>query len=119
MDSAVDMTRRIYGALLGQAVADSIGATFEGQTPEWLHGRFETSEVMFLYSADAPRRYTDDTEMALALAEYLVSADTIESQSLMQSFVDRYDVRRGYGRGTRRLVDAFRLSVADLSLIHI
>lgn len=105
----MDFEQRIHGALLGKAVADSIGALFEGQTPDRLHGRFETSELMFRYAADAPRQYTDDTEMAIALAEYLTTADAIEPRELMRAFVEHYNAWRGYGRGTRVLVDAFRL----------
>jgi len=98
----------VLGALLGQAVGDSIGGLFEGQTPDWLHRRFDEPAAMFKYAADAPRQYTDDTEMALALAEYLCEHDAIEPKSLMGCFVQHYNHWRGYGRGTRVLVDAFR-----------
>ena len=99
---------RVLGVLLGQAAADSIGSLFEGQTPDWLHGRFDTPEAMFRYAADAPRQYTDDTEMALAIAEYLCEAGSIEPNQLMGQFVRHYNSWRGYGRGTRMLMDAFR-----------
>lgn len=99
----------IYGCLLGKAIADSIGATFEGQTAESLHRRFNSKEEMFRYSADAPRCYTDDTEMALALSTYLCENDNIEPIELMATFVAKYQHGRGYGRGTRRLVEAFRM----------
>jgi ADP-ribosylglycohydrolase len=56
---------QVHGCLLGQAVADSIGATFEGQEAKWLRNRFADNLAMFKYSVDAPRTYTDDTEMAL------------------------------------------------------
>jgi poly(ADP-ribose) glycohydrolase ARH3 len=46
--------------------------------------------------------------MTLALAEYLCEHDSIESDSLMSVFVDKYQSWRGYGRGTRTLIDAYR-----------
>lgn len=98
----------VLGCLLGKATADSVGALFEGQTPDWLHRRFETPLDMFKYAVDAPRQYTDDTEMALALAEYLCDEDVIEPHQLMGYFVRHYNPFRGYGRGTRVLVDAYR-----------
>jgi poly(ADP-ribose) glycohydrolase ARH3 len=99
---------QVQGCLLAQAVADSIGATFEGQDTNWLRGRFTDKTEMFRYSADAPRSYTDDTEMALAIAKHLVQHNRIVPSELMQTFVSNYSPWRGYGRGTRVLMDAFR-----------
>src|SRR5688572_28928157 len=98
---------QFHGCLLGQAVADSIGATFEGQETNWLRGRFADKMAMFRYSADAPRTYTDDTEMAFALASHLIHHERIVAYELMQTFVSHYSPWRGYGRGTRALMDAF------------
>ena len=33
---------RFRGSLLGLAVGDALGGLFEGQSPEWLAGRFPT-----------------------------------------------------------------------------
>ena len=99
---------QIHGCLLGQAVADSVGATFEGQDTQWLRGRFDDKGKMFRYAADAHRHYTDDTEMAFALARYLATHAEVVSHKLMRTFVEDYSPWRGYGRGTRVLIDAFR-----------
>jgi poly(ADP-ribose) glycohydrolase ARH3 len=98
---------QIEGCLLGKAVADSIGATFEGQGTEWLRGRFDNKRKMFRYSADAPRLYTDATEMALALADYLAEHPRIATIDLMRTFLQHYNPGRGYGRGVHVLMDAF------------
>lgn len=98
---------QVKGCLLGQAVADSLGATFEGQETEWLRGRFAGKEQMVEYSAAGFRNYTDDTEMALALASQLACRADIDPQELMQGFVQEYTPWRGYGRGTRVLIEAF------------
>ncbi len=99
---------QVHGCLLGEAVADSIGATFEGQDTTWLRSRFGDKIDMFRYSADAQRNYTDDTEMAFALATHLVEHQRIDPYELMATFVNNYTPWRGYGRGTRVLMDAFR-----------
>jgi len=110
MEAQTMRVDQVHGCLLGKAVADSIGATFEGQETEWLRSRFRDKLAMFRYSADAPRIYTDDTEMAFALAKHLTRHARVVPNELMQTFVNNYSPWRGYGRGTRVLVDAFRMN---------
>jgi poly(ADP-ribose) glycohydrolase ARH3 len=52
--------------------------------------------------------YTDDTEMMIALAESLIDRGRIDEQSLAAAFLDRFDPTRGYGRGTRQVLDLWR-----------
>lgn len=102
------MQKRFHGCLLGQAVADSIGAAFEGCVRDDIQSRFDDKHAMLRFAADAPRSYTDDTEMAIALATYLLTHGEIDPTELMATFVDHYQSWRGYGRGTQVLIDAFR-----------
>lgn len=99
---------KVHGCLLGIAIADSIGAGFEGCVRDDIQDRFGDKETMFRFAADAKRWYTDDTEMSLAVAKYLVGQNEISPIELMGTFVDEYHSWRGYGRGTQVLVDAFR-----------
>ncbi len=46
--------------------------------------------------------------MALALAEHLTENSSIVSAALMQQFVEAYESWRGYGRGAKVLIEAFR-----------
>ena len=100
---------KVHGCLLGQAIADSIGARFEGCVRDDIHDRFGDKETMFRFAAKGKRWYTDDTEMALAVAKYLVDHDEIVAADLMGTFVAEYNDWRGYGRGTQTLIDAFRM----------
>ena len=98
----------IEGCLLGTALADASGAIFEGVPREHLHQEFASPQTVLQTAWTRQLHYTDDTQMTLALAKYLAGVATIDSQSLMKAFVDEYESWRGYGRGTRTLIDAYR-----------
>lgn len=103
------VTDKTFGSLLGLVLADSLGAKFEGLEREHLRGRFADEASTFAYAAQREfLRYTDDGQMALALAEFLTEHDSIEPDSLMRKFVQVYEPWRGYGRGARVLLEAFR-----------
>ena len=48
--------------------------------------------------------YTDDTQMAIALAESLLECDGVEEEHLGRAFLAAYDPQRGYGSGTRAVL---------------
>lgn len=52
--------------------------------------------------------YTDDSAMLLACARALTSAGTIEPHSLLQALDDCYEPARGFGRGMKIALAAFR-----------
>jgi poly(ADP-ribose) glycohydrolase ARH3 len=99
---------QIEGCLLGTALADASGAIFEGVPRAHLQEQFASPQVALQTAWTRQIHYTDDTQMTLALAKYLAGAAAIDSASLMQAFVDEYESWRGYGRGTRTLIDAYR-----------
>jgi poly(ADP-ribose) glycohydrolase ARH3 len=102
-------TDKVYGCLLGLVWADAVGARFEGLSPEQIRSSYKDKRAALSYSSDRESlKYTDDGQMALALAEYLTIHDRIESDSLMRSFVEVYEPWRGYGRGARVLIEAYR-----------
>jgi poly(ADP-ribose) glycohydrolase ARH3 len=98
----------IEGCLLGTVLADASGALFEGVLREDLHQQFNSPQAVLDHSWTRKLQDTDDGEMSLALAEYLSTHDSIEAESLMSVFVEKYQSWRGYGRGTRTLIDAYR-----------
>jgi ADP-ribosylglycohydrolase len=55
-----------------------------------------------------PWRYTDDTEMALAIAEVLAQRGHVDQERLADSFARRYErnPKRGYGGGAAQLLSA-------------
>jgi poly(ADP-ribose) glycohydrolase ARH3 len=50
--------------------------------------------------------YTDDTQMTLGVAQTLIAHGEIVEAALCQSFVANYMPSRGYGRGTRAVIEA-------------
>jgi poly(ADP-ribose) glycohydrolase ARH3 len=76
---------------------------------ELLRERFDDETAAFDFATQRESlRYTDDGQMALVLAEYLTANSDINSHRLMQCFVEAYEPWRGYGRGARALIEAFR-----------
>ncbi len=100
---------RIFGCLIGLVFADAVGSRFEGIDPAQLRSQFSDKLSTFEYASNrGGLRYTDDGQMALAIAEHLAENTTIDSEALMQRFVNVYEPWRGYGRGARVLIEAFR-----------
>lgn len=90
---------RARGALIGTFVGDALGMPFEGaevvdlaEPLEMLHARLGRGT------------YTDDTQMAIALAESLLDRGGVDAQALGRAFADAHDPRRGYGSGTTEVL---------------
>lgn len=99
----------MFGCLIGLVFADAVGSRFEGIDPAQLRSQFSDKLSAFEYASNrGGLRYTDDGQMALAIAEHLAENTTIESEALMKRFVNVYEPWRGYGRGARVLIEAFR-----------
>ncbi len=94
--------RLAFESLYGLAMADALGARFEGADadPARGHGSIEPTEGI------AP--WTDDTQMALSLVEVLHRHGAIDQDALAVAFARRYEPWRGYGSGMRLLLDALR-----------
>ena len=87
------------GCLLGQAVADGFGAPFEGLTSEIIFHEFgRISELIKNPPVDI-LYYTDDTQMAIGIAETLIECDNIDEEYLVRAFAKNYYEKRGYGQG--------------------
>lgn len=96
---------RFEGCLLGLAVGDALGGRFEAQSAEAIRTRFPTTEKLIAYPQDEIW-YTDDTQMAIGLAEALVERGEVVEEVLCRAFVSNYVPSRGYGRGARAVLDA-------------
>ncbi len=76
-----------------------------GPEAEAIRARFSTTEQLIAY----PREeiwYTDDTQMAIGVAETLAAHGQIIQEYLCQAFVANYVPSRGYGRGARAILEA-------------
>jgi poly(ADP-ribose) glycohydrolase ARH3 len=97
---------RAHGALLGTFVGDALGMPFEGATHTAI-----PSEVEMIEARLGRGTYTDDTQMMIALAESLIERGRVDEEHLASAFQAAYDPARGYGRGTRRVLELWRNSV--------
>ena len=97
------------GVLLGTFVGDALGARWEG------HGAvaIPNARARLEESLAAPElRYTDDTQLTLALAEHLCDHPGVDPGALAATFLAHFEHWRGYARGMHGIVDAWREGVA-------
>src|SRR5262245_26887285 len=97
---------RFVGSLLGLAIGDALGAPFEGRSAESLMRRFESAADLLANPPPGELWYTDDTQMAIGVAETLIACGQIDEATLCAQFAANYRPQRGYGRGTRVIVEA-------------
>jgi ADP-ribosyl-[dinitrogen reductase] hydrolase len=97
----LDHLNRHRGCLLGLATGDALGTTLEFQAP----GSFEPIHDMIGGGPFdlAPGQWTDDTSMALCLAESLLKCDGFDAADQMRRYVRWY--RRGYLSSTGKCFD--------------
>src|SRR5690242_4226726 len=99
------LRERFRGCLLGLALGDALGGRFEAQSADHLRARFPTVEALFDYPTDE-LWYTDDTQMAIGVAETLVEHRQIVEAGLCKAFVENYVPSRGYAQGARMVIEA-------------
>ena len=102
---SVTTENRFRGCLLGLALGDALGGRFEAQTATHIRGRYPTVERLIDSGTDE-LWYTDDTQMAIGIAETLATHSSIIEEHLCEAFVANYVPSRGYGRGARTILDA-------------
>lgn len=93
------MTREQYvGCLLGLALGDALGAPHEGGLLERFLWRLIGT------TRQGKLRWTDDTQMALDLAESLLEAGGLDAERLARRFAASYRWSRGYGPTTAKVL---------------
>src|SRR5690348_6298820 len=106
---SVALRDRFVGCLLGLAVGDAAGAPFEGIPADVVYRQFGSIHRMLADASDVePLYYTDDTEMTISVAEVLVEEKAIDPARLAAAFGRNYSPGRGYGPGTRGILEAMR-----------
>ena len=96
---------RFRGCLLGLAIGDALGATYEGEPASFIYSRYPSPQELFDRDQDV-LGYSDDTQMTIGVAEALIEDGEIRAETLCRKFVWNYVPARGYGRGARRILDA-------------
>lgn len=97
---------RARGALLGTFAGDALGMPFEGAPPAAIPER-----LVMLDARLGRGTYTDDTEMAIVLAESLLERGGIDPRALGRAFAEAHDPSRGYGAGTTEVLRLVRSGV--------
>lgn len=90
------------GCLLGLALGDALGAPYEGGPVERLVWR------VIGKTRQGAMRWTDDTQMAIDVAESLVAHGAIDEDDLAHRFAQSYRWSRGYGPAAARLLKRIR-----------
>ena len=96
---------RVAGALLGTFAGDALGAVWEGAGP--VATRTAADRLTWLPSS-TELTYTDDTQLALALAAHLLDHPDVEPDALAAVFLAHHEAHRGYGSGMRTIVEQWR-----------
>jgi poly(ADP-ribose) glycohydrolase ARH3 len=91
---------------LGLALGDALGRPWEGLPPQWIRAERATPEAVVSASLAAPLQYTDDTQMMIGVAETLVEEGCVVEDTLSRKFAANYDPDRGYGSGSRAIIEA-------------
>lgn len=84
------------------AYGDIFGSITEGLTAEQIKQKFG-NYVPFPQNG----RYTDDTEMTIALAEYLLENDIIDRDNVHRKYADKM-TDRGYSSSTRKILTSIK-----------
>jgi len=97
--------------LVEMAIGDAYGAAFEFMPDDFL----ERENDLSAYKRNPETglgegRYTDDTQMAMAMAEHLLDGAAFDAESLATRFVSTFkrDPRRGY---SKRLYEVLQTSI--------
>lgn len=106
MDDAQVPTReeRFVGCLLGLAFGDAVAAPFEGLDAYAIYQGFGGAAAVIRDPPLPVLEYTDDTEMALGVAECLVRHGRIDPDALADGFAINFDRSRGYGPGAATIL---------------
>ena len=94
-------TKRVMGSLLGLALGDAFGAPYEG-------GLLERAIWAVIGNRNGKRRWTDDTQMSIDVAESLVKRRGVDPDDLARRFARSYRWSRGYGPGAATVLKRIR-----------
>jgi ADP-ribosyl-[dinitrogen reductase] hydrolase len=98
-----------FHMILEAAIGDAYGAGFEFRDNDYIlqHNNLTTYHVHGLHS-EIYKRYTDDTQMAIAIAELLLETDDWTELKVANKFVEVFhrDKRRGYSDRVYNALDA-------------
>ena len=113
--TAGPLQEKFSGCLLGGIIGDVIGAPVEAESAGYIRKTFrDIDEILALRSVPEliagewkVGRFTDDTQMALCVAEWLAHETQLDGKRLMERFCQAYEPWRHYGPGARLILESF------------
>src|SRR5438128_1602225 len=106
---------KFRGCLLGSAIGDIVGAVVEAESPAYIARTYRSIDEI-LAAGSVPEfqgpawkvgRFTDDTQMMICVAEWLLAGEEHSPEDLLARFVDAYEPWRRYGPGTEAILRLF------------
>jgi ADP-ribosyl-[dinitrogen reductase] hydrolase len=94
------LLRCARGSLLGLAVGDALGAPLEGAKPSRARKAVEAGLEMSGGRSWAPGEWTDDTALALALAESIASRGLLDTADVAARYIEWARIGKGIGSAT-------------------
>jgi poly(ADP-ribose) glycohydrolase ARH3 len=115
LGSMPTMSERFRGCLLGAVIGDVAGAVVEAESPQYIAQKYQSvDEILAVKSvpeftgpAWQVGRFTDDTQMTLCVAEWLLEDRSHSPESLFATFAQAYEPWRRYGSGTAAILRMF------------
>lgn len=113
---------QFVGCLLGVLLGDVLGAPVEGESPKYLAKTYRDLDHLLqrpwveevLGQRWIVGRYTDDTQMTLCVAEWLLEDwPRDRGRQLLARFAEAYRPGRRYGSGAARLLESFEEHQAE------
>jgi len=106
------LQERFRGCLVGSMIGDVIGAVVEAESPEYIaHTYRSIDEILtaqsvpeFTGPAWQVGRFTDDTQMMICVAEWLLDGEPRSPERLLARFADACEPWRRYGPGTEAIL---------------
>src|SRR5215472_4718323 len=102
------LAQKFRGCLLGAVIGDVAGAAVEAESAAYIAKTYRSvDEILATPSVEEftgpdwhVGRFTDDTQMMLCVAEWLLADEWRSPQRLLARFVAAYEAWRRYGPGT-------------------
>jgi poly(ADP-ribose) glycohydrolase ARH3 len=103
---SAELENRFTGCLLGLGLGDALGAPFEG-SPGGEGGRLGH----LVHNPPPLLSYTDDTEMAMAVARSLAERNGFDPGHMARVFAENFNPMRGYGPGTMAVLGLIKRGI--------
>lgn len=111
----ISLQDKFRGCLLGSVVGDVVGAVVEAESPGYIAQTYRNIDEILAVDSVAEfagpawrvGRFTDDTQMTLCVAEWLLEDESHSPENLLARFAKAYEPWRRYGPGTAGILRLF------------